>query len=61
MQFLATIFIKLDEYLEVCPLFALTDLLHLRNTYMHILFFCFNRHQSITLNRLLVRHRIHSI
>lgn len=39
MQFLATIFIKLDEYLEVCPLFALTDLLHLRNTYMHILFF----------------------
>lgn len=42
MQFLTTFFfIKLDEYLEVCPLFALTDLLHLRNTYMHILFFLF--------------------
>lgn len=40
MQFLTTFFfIKLDEYLEVCPLFALTDLLHLRNTYMYILFF----------------------
>lgn len=40
MQFLATFFfIKLDEYLEVCPLIALTDLLHLQNTYMHILFF----------------------
>lgn len=42
MQFLAPFFfIKLDEYLQVCPLFAFTDLLHLRNIYpyMHILFF----------------------